>query len=54
MTAFLTFGFLRAQAAPARLREASPRVDASRLAGWLIAPIRHWRTGNKAPELPPG
>jgi len=54
MTAFLTFGFVRAHAAPTRLREASSRGDASRPAGWLIAPVRYWRAGNKAPELPPG
>jgi hypothetical protein len=54
MTAFLTFGFVRAHATPTRLREASRRGEASRPASWLITPIRHWRSGSKAPELPPG
>ena len=58
MTGFLTVDVLRASAAPTRLREALRRVDASRPVGWPIRPcgrpIRHWRTSNKAPELPPG
>lgn len=54
MTAFLIFGFAQVPAAPAALRAALPPVDASRPTGWVITPIRHWRTGNKAPELPPG
>jgi hypothetical protein len=54
MTAFLSVDISWAQAAPTRLREVLHHVDASRPAGWLITPIRNWRIGNKAPELPPG
>jgi hypothetical protein len=50
MAAFLSVDVHRAHAAPSLPRH----VDASRPTGWLIAPIRRWRTGNKAPELPPG
>ena len=55
MTAFLNIGVPRAPACP---RDALRRVDASRSIEWLIRPfgrpIRRWRSGNKAPEFPPG
>jgi hypothetical protein len=55
MTAFLNIGFLCAGACPCVVLR---HVDAVRPVGWLIRPygrpIGRWRTGNKAPELPPG
>jgi hypothetical protein len=55
MTAFLNIDFLCASACP---RVALRQVEATRPVGWLVRPygrpIGRWRTGTKAPELPPG
>jgi hypothetical protein len=53
MTAFLTTGIVLAPAASEGVRAALPRHEA-----WLIRPysqpVRHWQSGHKAQEFPPG